>query len=80
MHTTAALLPTVFEVDPYVDEVVREFYSNIARLKGRDCGRHCVYIRGLMYEFTPKIINSMFQLPHIPYNLSEHVTDRPNAP
>lgn len=33
-----------------------------------------VYMRGTMYEFTPRIINELFQLSDLPYNLDLPIT------
>lgn len=56
------LLPTVTEVDTYVEEVVKELYANLPEMEKREDGNHAVYIRETMYEFNPQIINQLFQL------------------
>lgn len=61
---TVGLLLTVVEVDTYVEEVVKEFYANLAKIEFCDCGQHCVYVLGTMYELCPHIINQLFQLPN----------------
>lgn len=50
------LLSSNVEVDSYVEEVVKEIYDNLGDIKIRGCGRHCVFVRGTMYEFTPRNI------------------------
>lgn len=56
---SSGLLPTVLEADSYVEEVGKEFYANLTSIEFCDCGRHCVFVHGSMYECTPEIsINS----------------------
>lgn len=60
---SSRLLPTVVEIEPYVQEIIKEFYANIGSIEFLDCGRHCVFVRGTMFKFTPQIINELFHLP-----------------
>jgi len=68
--STAGLLLTVTEIDSYVQEVVMEFYANLPDGEEGDQLAYFVFVRGNMYEFSPAIINQMFQLPNPPYPLN----------
>lgn len=52
-------------------------YANLEDLEFCNDGQHCVYgadFRRAMDEFTPSIINKMFQLPDLPYDKELSVT------
>ncbi|XP_010430877.1 PREDICTED: uncharacterized protein LOC104715134 [Camelina sativa] len=58
----ADLLSTVRNVKPFNKQVVYEFYANLADLEIRSSGLMQVYVRGKMFEFSPSIINRMFDI------------------
>lgn len=71
----AGLLSTVTEVEHYILEVVYEFYANLKNMEHRSDGISLVYVRGQMYEFSPDIINCMFQVECPITDLSKLVID-----
>ncbi|XP_010469488.1 PREDICTED: uncharacterized protein LOC104749533 [Camelina sativa] len=58
----AGLLRTVRDVEPFNIQVVYEFYANLADLDIRKNGFTQVYLRGMMFEFSPSLINRMFDI------------------
>lgn len=54
------LLYTVLDVRPYAPQVIHEFYSNLLHLDFRD-GINLVYVRGKMFNFSPAVINELFE-------------------
>ncbi|XP_023640099.1 uncharacterized protein LOC111831002 [Capsella rubella] len=66
----ADLLPTVTEIDSFIETVVKEFYANLPEAEGGDSEVLRVFVRGSMYEFSPSLINRLFQLPNEPYPLN----------
>ncbi|KAG7559036.1 Integrase catalytic core [Arabidopsis thaliana x Arabidopsis arenosa] len=75
----AGLLPTVTEIDSYVNEVVMEFYANLPDSEEGEKDGHRVFVRGTMFEFSPTIINQMFQLPNIPYSVDQPLLHVPES-
>lgn len=68
--TSFGLLPTVTEIDTFTPQVVKEFYSNLNDCEIGDDGELLVFVRGTLYEFSPRIINKLFQLPNHLYPLT----------
>ncbi|XP_010445480.1 PREDICTED: uncharacterized protein LOC104728149 [Camelina sativa] len=64
------LLPTVTEVDSFVGNIVKEFYANLAEAEMEGVDTLKVFVHGSMYEFSPSIINRMYQLPNESYPLN----------
>lgn len=58
----AQLMYTVMDVPNYTNEVVLEFYANLGNMIKRD-GTTWVFVRSHMYEFSPSLINRIFQTP-----------------
>lgn len=73
------LLLTVTEIDSYVNEVVMEFYANLPDSEEGEKDGHRVFVRGTMFEFSPTIINQMFQLPNIPYSVDQPLLHVPES-
>ncbi|CAE5960320.1 unnamed protein product [Arabidopsis arenosa] len=71
----AGLLPTITEIDTFVEQVVLVFYANLPDAEVRETGELMVFVRGSMYEFSPTIINQMFQLSNPIFPVNVHVTD-----
>ncbi|CAA7027664.1 unnamed protein product [Microthlaspi erraticum] len=69
----SGFLPTVREITAYLEDIVREFYTNLGSIERRKSTKNPVFVRGYMYEFTPRIINQMFQLPNPPFGPDEDV-------
>jgi len=71
--STVGLLPTVTEINSYVQEVVMEFYANLPGGEEGDQLAYSVFVRGNMYEFSLAITNQMFHFPNLSYlvNMSE---------
>ncbi|KAG7599440.1 Ribonuclease H-like superfamily [Arabidopsis suecica] len=61
------LSDTVSEIDPYVKEVVLEFYSNF-HIFNEVTKKSPVFVRGKMYEFSPQMINKAFRTPAIKWH------------
>ncbi|XP_024010215.1 uncharacterized protein LOC112085253 [Eutrema salsugineum] len=69
----AGLIYTVLDVEPYRPIVVHEFYAKLGDLEYHN-GTNRIYIRGLMFEFTPEIINKMFLVDDsLPYGEWERI-------
>lgn len=53
------IFDTILEIDPFVREVILEFYSNL-RIFPKDTKKALVYVFGKMYEFSLMMINKFF--------------------
>ncbi|EOA13348.1 hypothetical protein CARUB_v10026382mg [Capsella rubella] len=65
--STVSLLPTAIEADSFTENVVKEFYANLPEAENDDPEVLKVFVRGSLYEFSPMIINQLYQLPSPPY-------------
>lgn len=54
------LFATVTDIDPFVREVILEFYANL-HIFPQETKKASMYVRGKMYEFSPMMINQVFK-------------------
>lgn len=58
------------KIDTFTHQVVKEFYSNLPDCEVGDDGELLVFVRGTLYEFSPRIINKLFQLQNYLFALN----------
>ncbi|XVE68338.1 hypothetical protein DITRI_Ditri09bG0060000 [Diplodiscus trichospermus] len=66
------LFGTVTKIKPYSADIVHEFYANlvsdVADVTSPKC--HKVYVRGTLFDFSPRLINEFYEYP-VPDELPE---------
>ncbi|CAL9238293.1 unnamed protein product [Arabidopsis halleri] len=70
---STGMTPTVLDMEPYVQEIVKEFYANLAEFESREDGLQFVYVRGHMFEFSPDLINKLYLINSSRFDVTKPV-------
>ncbi|CAE5959738.1 unnamed protein product [Arabidopsis arenosa] len=70
---STGMTPTVLDMEPYVQEIVKEFYANLAEFESREDDLQFVYVRGHMFEFSPALINKLYLIDSSRFDVTKPV-------